>query len=448
MTERTGKAFSVAAGQPWAIQAEALEQILTIAAGYADDPKALEARLGRPLQNTRNVTMHGDGVAVIPVSGPIFHRANMFTEISGATSTEMLALDLNQAVENPAVKSILLNIGSPGGQVAGTSEIAGMIAEARDAKPIVAYIDSIGASGAYWIASAADYIYINNTAMAGSIGVVMSAPSGKDARRIEIVSSNAPKKRVDPATDEGRAEIQTLVDRLEVEFIDAVAMYRGVDSDDVRANFGQGGLLVGSDAVEAGMVDEVSTFENIISGLSGQPGAYSMPTAKQAGSQPVTIDTIKAEHPDVANALIAEGESKAGGDTAKALESARAEAAEAERARIQSVHEQGAKIPGHEALIAGLMFDGKTTGPEAAVQILAAEAAARDSALKDIKAGAVAPAPVTPATEPKAEEDFWALVDAEIEGGLKRSDAIRKISVDYPQAHQKMIASGSTGAIN
>ena len=173
-----------------------------------------------------------------------------------------------------------------------------------------------------------------------------------------------------------------------------------------------------------------------------------MPTAKQAGSQPVTIDTIKVEHPDVANALIAEGESKAGGDTAAALATARAEAAETERARIQSVHEQGSKMPGHEQLIAGLMFDGKTTGPDAAVQILAAEAAAREGSLKNIQSGAVKPAPVTPATEPKAEEDFWALVDAEMAGGMKRADAIRKISIQNQEAHQKMIASGSTGAIN
>lgn len=135
----------------WAITPEALQQVIAVAQGFGD-VEALSAKLGRPLTNTRAVTVR-EGVAMVPVMGPIFRYANMFTEVSAATSIQMLAADLQTAVDDPAIKAIILEIDSPGGQLAGVSELAAQIRAANSSKPVVAYISDMGASAAYWLAS-------------------------------------------------------------------------------------------------------------------------------------------------------------------------------------------------------------------------------------------------------------------------------------------------------
>ena len=139
--------------------------VLLAVADRQGDPEALEARLGRPLDNTRAVSIR-DGVAVIPITGPIMRYANLFTRISGATSTQELATDLQTALDSPQVRAIVLNIDSPGGEASGINELADMIHASRGKKPIKAYVGGTGASAAYWIASAADEperLYIEGT---------------------------------------------------------------------------------------------------------------------------------------------------------------------------------------------------------------------------------------------------------------------------------------------
>ncbi|KEZ65412.1 hypothetical protein C5I_0136090, partial [Pseudomonas syringae pv. syringae FF5] len=109
-----------------------------------------------------------NGVAIIPVVGPVFRYANLFTEISGATSTQVLATDLQSALDDPSIKSIILNIDSPGGVAAGINELADQIHAGRARKRIVAYVGGTGASAAYWLASAASEIVIDETALLGS----------------------------------------------------------------------------------------------------------------------------------------------------------------------------------------------------------------------------------------------------------------------------------------
>ena len=111
------RALELAASRPWLMLPEALDTLMAVA-DRQGDPEALEARLGRPLDNTRAVSLR-DGVAVIPVTGPIMRYANLFTRISGATSTQELATDLQAAIDDPKVRSILLNVDSPGGEANG-----------------------------------------------------------------------------------------------------------------------------------------------------------------------------------------------------------------------------------------------------------------------------------------------------------------------------------------
>ena len=276
------RALIAATSTPWAILTGALQTILEIANGERVDlnnvarwkgieVEAVEAQLGRPVDGTQSVTIR-DGIATIPVEGPLFRYANLFTAFSGATSIELLSRDFNAALNNPMVDGIVLAINSPGGEVDGTSEFAEMVYAARGTKPITAYVSHLGASAAYWIASAADEIVVNDTALVGSIGVVMAMrdPSKQLVRDIEFVSTQSPNKRPDPTTERGRAQIQALVDGLGDVFVTTVARNRGVDAKTVIEDYGQGGMMVGKAAVDAGLADRVGAYEAVLAEMQQQ----------------------------------------------------------------------------------------------------------------------------------------------------------------------------------
>ncbi len=113
-----------------AITESALNNILTIATRQNESIEAVSARLGRELDNSY-VSEVRDGVAIIPVVGPLFRYANLFTAISGASSYEILAKDFMAALDNPEITGIVMDIDSPGGEVNGCAEFASMIFEAR-----------------------------------------------------------------------------------------------------------------------------------------------------------------------------------------------------------------------------------------------------------------------------------------------------------------------------
>lgn len=259
--------------EPWAVTQEVMDTIMDIAQRENMSPEAVAQKLGRPLENTYDVE-YRDGVAILHVTGPLFRYANLFTAVSGATSYDMLARDFTRAVEDPRVEAILLNIDSPGGEANGVSEFADQIYAARGRKPIVAYVGGLGASAAYWIASAADEIVANDSAVLGSIGTVMTVRDSREReakngeKTYQIVSSQSPHKRLDPATDEGQRRMQAMVDAMSDVFLAKVARNRGTDVDTVMKNYGQGDVLVGQAAVNAGLADRTGSFEGVISDLA------------------------------------------------------------------------------------------------------------------------------------------------------------------------------------
>lgn len=268
------RALEFITSQPWLITDEALQTILAISErSQVGDIEALTTREGRPLSATRTVSLR-DGTAIISVVGPIFRYANLFTEISGATSTQVLATDFRTALEDPLVRAIVLDINSPGGTASGINELANMIFQARGQKPIVAYGGGQVASAAYWIGSAADELVIDATSPVGSIGAKLSIldTSGRDAksgvRTIEIVSSQSPDKVLDVGNDEGRAKVQKIVDDLAGVFVEAVARNRGVTIETVLADYGRGGMMVGRSAIDAGLADRIGSLESVLTELA------------------------------------------------------------------------------------------------------------------------------------------------------------------------------------
>jgi signal peptide peptidase SppA len=410
----------------WAITADSLERMMAIAARALDEPittiEALEAKLGKAVNADALMTVR-DGVATINVTGPLFRYANIFTMISGATAYATLATDLQQALDSTQIRSIILAIDSPGGEVNGSAEFANMVFAARGKKPIVAYISGLGASAAYWIASAADEVVVAPTAIVGSIGAVMAisdrtkADEARGVSTIEIVSSQSPKKRLSPTSAEGQSELQLLVDNLAQVFVDAVARNRGVSADTVLADFGEGGMFVGQAAVDAGLADRVGSYEQLQAELAG--GSYVVPS--HTAPQP----TIESEDPAMkANANAAtppatdpatppaaptdEGENQP--DPAQppvsepAAPDASTDAAEvaarAERERISAISSLGR--PGEEKAIAECIADPKCTPAQAALKLRQAENVTGKGRLRSLAADDTnleAPGPNGPAAD-------------------------------------------------
>lgn len=251
----------------WAILDTELEKLDAIAARENHvTPEALEAYRAKTAERAERMRVR-DGVAIIDITGPLFKKANLFVQISGATSYEIARRDLQVALDDPAVSAIMLKIDSPGGEANGCDELATAIYEARGKKPITSYVSGMACSGGYWIASAADNIVVSDLAVLGSIGVVLGITDRKKAdekngvSRIDFVSSQSPGKRPDHGTDEGKARIQKMVDDLAEVFVSAVAKHRGVTPETVIEKFGAGGVEIGAKAVALGMADKVGQFE-------------------------------------------------------------------------------------------------------------------------------------------------------------------------------------------
>lgn len=398
---------------PWAITPEMHSEVQSIYARHLRGDKInvaeIEAATGKKLSGATSGYDVVNGVAVLPLEGVLAKRMNLFMQISGGTSMQLAANDFREALSDPDVSAIILAIDSPGGTVDGTQELADLIYSARGVKPVVALADGMMASAAYWIGSAASQVFMSSdTATIGSIGVVashMDVSKAEDMQGVKTTEITAGKyKRIasqyGPLTPEGRATMQDQVDQTYSVFVNAVARNRGVSAEAVLQDMADGRVFIGQQAIDAGLVDGVSTLDALIARAAGgdfsdnedgdqfiHAGAGALhadvetPTqqAESAGDAPqaiqeektMDVQKLKAEHPDVAEALINEG--KAMGATA-------------ERDRIQNVEAQS--MPGHEALIATLKFDGKTSGPEAAVQVLAAEKAKKGDQLAALKADA------------------------------------------------------------
>jgi ClpP class serine protease len=290
------RAYQYILSQVWAILPEALEIGLNIAL-REHEPESVQARDGKPMDRTRTASKRGC-VAVIPVCGPIFRYADMFTELCGGATVDAIAKDLTAALDDDSVDAIVLEIDSPGGQAAGIGELAAMIRDGTKRKPIIGYTSAHACSAAYWIAAACSEVVAAPTAILGSIGVVLAYPTKGDGKKsVEFVSSQSPNKRPDPSTEKGRSEVQRTVDDLATLFIAAVADYRGVDEDCVVNNFGQGGLQVGQRAVDSGMADRLGSFESVLSELTAasQQRRNSTTPAGLAATTPERVITMADE---------------------------------------------------------------------------------------------------------------------------------------------------------
>lgn len=344
--------------RPWAITEAALHTIRTIyydhCAGKIPDIKAIEAAIGRPLCNDDPDVQVIEGVAVIPVTGVIAKRMNLFMEISGGASIEKTTTRVRQALDDPQVHAIILKIDSPGGSVDGVFELAEMIFAARDEKDIVCVAYGMLASAAYLIGSAASAVYATDVAtVVGSIGVVAvhRDTSSQDAKSGVVTTEiyRGKYKRIvgsGPLTEEGRTHLESQVDYFYTLFVDAVAKYRGVTSEEVigRMSTDVNDLFIGPQAVEAGLIDGIMGYQDILthvqsSGLTADANRGHTPLYRKEAAMPkdtiITRESLVADHPDLLAQILAEGEEK--GKASIDVKTIASDAVAAERERVTAL---------------------------------------------------------------------------------------------------------------
>lgn len=261
---------------PWAILPEKLDAICELlsmrSAGQKFTRSEVAARIGEGRRTTAEAPQ--SGVAVLGLMGVVAQRMDMMEQVSGGTSTEAFGKAFDAAVADKDIRAIVIQIESPGGSVFGVEELSAKIRAARGTKPIIAIADSYAASAAYWIGSAAEKFYVAPGGQVGSVGVI-NVHSDNTAAMKKIGVKETPitagrykaEGQFGPLTDEARAAMQKKVDAYYASFVSAVAMGRGVSVERVMSTFGQGRLVIASEAVELGMVDGISTFGEVLKQL-------------------------------------------------------------------------------------------------------------------------------------------------------------------------------------
>lgn len=281
------------------------EQLQNLAGMWAIDPKQFETfcssdwgespfkASGEP--NHRNNVDVKDGVAVLHIDGALTYRSNLWKMFFGEDTYNSINDALDNVLADNAIKGVVLSIDSPGGQVAGVSDLAEKIYSSRGVKPIVAHTAGNMCSAAYWIGAACDKVVAAPAAILGSVGVMAYIPGAEKAEQQFIRSNLSQNKNLDPSTPSGRAALERNLDTTAHVFLDAVAKFRGMSFDDVNEKFGQGSLFVGQEAVEIGMADEVKSLDALIKEMSNNTNGGSMPNPNANGATPaVTAESQQA----------------------------------------------------------------------------------------------------------------------------------------------------------
>lgn len=273
----------------WAIDAGKLSELIGVlafrASGQEFTAEEIQARIGAGSGSQEATRTQGGAVAVIPIRGVIAHRMSAMEDSSGGTSAEGIGKMLRAAMADASVGTILLDIDSPGGTVTGVSELAAELFEMRGkGKKIVAQVNGMAASAAYWLASQADEIVSLPSGVAGSIGVFMAhedVSKALEQKGINVTLISAGKYKVEgnpfePLTEEAKAVKQAQVDAAYGQFVKDVARGRGVSPADVRNGYGEGRALTAKDAKAAGLIDRIATMDETIGRLVGRKSPAGM----------------------------------------------------------------------------------------------------------------------------------------------------------------------------
>jgi ClpP class serine protease len=390
----------------WAITTEALDGIYK-ALDLGLDPedrdvfhKASEGALDLfDGQTTERPAFVRDGVGYLFVDGPIIPRDSAFEQSSGSTSIQTLSRELKALEDDPFVSRIRLIFDSPGGIITGVSDFGQQLA--NSSKPVTAFNVGQMASAAFWIAAGASKIYSVDTGLVGSLGVIFR-PTKFDNQA--IISSQSPNKWPNTDTEEGRRVLQTRADDLANVMLEFVAGQRNTTVDNVIANYGRGGVLIASKALEVGMIDGIATLADLVNGsldtLENKPLAPTGTLRQQEIRMTETNSVPVADSVDVTHQI----------------QEAVAKAVEAERERLAAIDAVRTEFAGEDAcvreavtkVVDGLKFKAGATVESVRTEALRAAFEAQKTRVTEIQgtrrelASILSEVPVKTDSEPNA----------------------------------------------
>lgn len=290
---------------------DALVETLALAPGALADYQAAVAQAraaGAAPEGGAGFYRSGETV-IVPISG-FLQRAIHAPQI-GLSSYLAIAQAIGAALDDGSVSSIVLHVNSAGGEVAGLWACVDAVAAARGSKPIVALVDELALSAGYALASAADKVILaSSTAQVGSVGVMAAHldQSGALAKAgLKVTLVHAGKHKVDgnptePLPDDVRIDMQRDVDTLHAQFVERVALYRGMSASAVRAT--EARVFRGADAVSAGFADAIAAPSAVLQALSNSetgmtlqnlaPAPTSSGTGPGAATEPARVEDILA----------------------------------------------------------------------------------------------------------------------------------------------------------
>jgi len=223
--------------------------------------------------DTAGITSFGDRIGVVDLEGVILFPQPVVGQ-------------LKKFGDDSSIKAIILHVNSPGGGVAASEEIYREVKRIRTEKKkrIVVSIESVGASGAYYVASASDKIYADQGSIVGSIGVIAQWVNYGDLLKWAklkdvVIKTGEFKDTGNPARDLTPAEqayMQSLIDNMFGQFIQAVADGRGLKYEEVKS-FANGKVWSGEQALSMKLIDNVGDFETAVAetaksvGIKGEP---------------------------------------------------------------------------------------------------------------------------------------------------------------------------------
>jgi signal peptide peptidase SppA len=250
----------------------------------------LNARQSRLASGTKG------SIAVIPVYGTV-------SRMGWGASTAQLSADLRQAVGDPNVRAIVLDIDSPGGTVEGVDELATEIRAARSQKKIIACTGGMCASAAYYIASACSEIAVAPSALIGSVGVYTMHEDDSQyldnlGIKVTLISFGENKVNGNPferLTDGAKQEMQQMVDSFGGMFEAAVAKGRKTTQANVHATYGQGKVFGAKQAVKIGMADTVGTLDDVLARYGIGVGAASAESTSRMQASAAAPALIEGE---------------------------------------------------------------------------------------------------------------------------------------------------------
>jgi signal peptide peptidase SppA len=312
----------------------------------------------RRTDGTTSMMRTADGVAIIPVLDTLVNRGAWLDSRSGLTSYEGLAAQLRAAGQDPEVRSVLLDISSPGGEAAGMAGLADLIRSVRQTRPVTAFVNDMAASAAFGIASAANEIVISPTSIVGSIGVVMLhadrsgelAAQGVKPTLIFAGSHKVDGNPFEPLSDAVRADLQASVDAHYRQFLTIVEQGRGLRLTADMARATEARSFIGTEAIARGLADRIASFDEVLAYLSqttrprntrpngrnARRGDISMSTDETVPAAE-TVGSNSAAERDAAAFRAREAAGNMAREQAARLEEAVAAARLEERARIRAI---------------------------------------------------------------------------------------------------------------